>query len=132
MATSGYGLTLTGGTTGALAGDIEDVTVGGLTVDFSEVKQVGDTNRIPENLPMTVREAPMEVTLTYDETIYNTLRTNIKALTEETWTLTGADSSTHVGTGFIASVSGLSKNTDGHAVYTVTIQPKTSWAFTEV
>jgi hypothetical protein len=132
MAISGYALTLTGGTTGALAGDIQDVTVGGISVDFSEVKQVSDTNRIPENLPLTVREAPMEVTMTYDETLYNTLRTNLIALTEETWTLTGSDSSTHVGTGFIAAVSGLSMNTDGHAVYTVTLQPKTSWSFTAV
>ncbi len=132
MATSGYGLTLTGGTTGALAGGIQDVTVGGISVDFSEVKQVGDTNRIPENLPMTVREAPMEITMTYVETLYNTLRTNLIALTEETWTLTGSDSSTHVGLGFIAAVSGLSRNTDGHEVYTITLQPKTSWSFTVV
>ena len=132
MAISGYGLTLTGSTTGALAGDIQDVTVGGISVDFSEVKQVSDANRIPENLPLTVREAPMEVTMTYDETLYNTVRTNLIALTEETWTLTGSDSSTHAGLGFLSAVSGTSYNTDGHAVYTVTLQPKTSWAFTAV
>ena len=132
MANSGYGLTLTGSSTGALAGDIQDVTVGGITVDFSEVKQVGDVNRIPEMCPLTVREGTMEVTMTYDETLYAALRTAAIARTEETWTLTTEDSSTHVGLGFISGVTGTSLNTDGHAIYTLTLQPKTSWAFTAI
>ena len=131
-AISGYALTLTGGTTGALAAQVEDVTVGGITIDFSEVKQVDDTNRIPTSLPLTVREAPLEVTLTYDETMYETLRDNAIALTSETWTLTLSDGSKLEGTGYIASVSGLSFNTDGHAVYTITIQPATAFDFTKV
>lgn len=132
MAISGYSLTLIGGSTGALTTEVQDVTVGGLSVDFSEVKQVDDTNRIPTNLPLTVREAPMEITMTYNSTIYNTLRTNLTALTSETWTLAGSDSFDHEGTGYISAVSGLSLNTDGHAVYTVTLQPTTSWVFAAV
>ena len=46
MAISGYGLTLVGTSIGAISG-IEDVTVGGVRVEFSEVKQDADTNRIP-------------------------------------------------------------------------------------
>lgn len=132
MASSGYGLTLTGSSTGALAGDIQDVTVGGITVDFSEIKQVADTNRIPEMFPMTVREGTMEVTMTYDETLYAALRSAAIARTEETWTLTTDDSSTTIGLGFVSGVTGQSLNTDGHAVYTLTLQPKTSWAFTVI
>lgn len=130
MASSGYGLTLTGSSTGAIEGDIQDVTVGGITVDFSEIKQVGDVNRIPEMHPMTVREGTMEVTMTYIKTIYATLRSAAIARTEETWTLVDSESSTHIGLGFVSGVTGRSLNTDGHDVYTVSIQPKTSWPFT--
>jgi len=132
MAISGYSATtsLTGSTTGALVGDIQSITVGGLTLDFSEVKGVGDTNRIPTNLPMTVREAPMEVVMTYVKTLYDAARDAAKAQTSETWTLTDADSSTHIGTGYISGVSGLNYDTDGHATYTITITPATTWAFT--
>ena len=70
---SGYGLTLSGASLGSFTG-IESVTIGGLEVDFSEIRQVSDTNRIPENLPLTVREQPMEIVFTYNKTIYDTLR----------------------------------------------------------
>ena len=132
MAISGYSATtaLTGSTTGALIGDLQSVTVGGVTLDFSEVKEVDDTNRIPTNLPMTVREAPMEVVMTYVKTLYDAARDAVKAQTSETWTLTDAGSSTHIGTGYISGVSGLNLDTDGHAAYTITITPATTWAFT--
>jgi hypothetical protein len=128
-AISGYGATLAGAALGALT-QVEEITVGGLTVDFSEVKQVSDTNRIPTNLPLTVREAPLEVRFTYDKTVYDTLRDAAKARTEDTFTLTDSGSSTHVGLGYVASVAGQSLGTEGHSVFTVTLQPKTSWTFT--
>jgi len=132
MPISGYSATaaLTGSTTGALIANFQSVTVGGVTLDFSEVKEVDDTNRIPTNLPMTVREAPMEVVMTYVKTLYDAARDAVKAQTSETWTLTDAGSSTHIGAGYISGVSGLNFDTDGHATYTITITPATTWAFT--
>ena len=132
MPISGYSATaaLTGSTTGALIANLQSVTVGGVTLDFSEVKEVDDTNRIPTNLPMTVREAPMEVVMTYVKTLYDAARDAVKAQTSETWTLTDAGSSTHIGAGYISGVSGLNFDTDGHATYTITITPATTWAFT--
>jgi hypothetical protein len=129
MALSGYSATLAGTSLGSLAG-VEEITVGGLTVDFSEIKNLGDTNRIPENLPLAVREAPMEIRFTYDKTVMDTLRTAAKARTEDTFTLTDSGSSTHVGLGFIGAVGGQVLGTEGHSVFNVTLQPKTSWTFT--
>ena len=133
MAISGYGLTVVGTATGAITADVQAVNIGGLTLDFSEIKEVGDTNRIPTNLPMTVRDAPIEITMTYDETLYNTLHAKLLSLATDTWTITGSDSSTHVSTAaYVSAVSGLNYDTDGHATYTVTLTPTTGWTFTEV
>ncbi|MDX9780776.1 MAG: hypothetical protein RBT66_07040 [bacterium] len=128
MGQSGYGMTLAGGTTGSLSG-VESVTIGGLELDFDEIATVADTNRIVENLPTKVREQPMEVTLKWNKTVYNACRTALLAQTDEEWTLTDAGSSTHIGNGFVRSVGSVNLDTDGHQRYTVSIQPKTSWAF---
>lgn len=129
MGISGYGLTLSGASLGSLTG-IESVTVGGLELDFSEIRQVSDTNRIPENLPLTVREQPMEIVFTYNKTIYDTLRDAAKARTEDTFTFTDSGSSIHAGAGFVAGVTGTGYSTDSHATFTCRLQPKTSWTFT--
>ena len=129
MAQTGYGLTLSGASLGSLTG-IESVTVGGVEVDFDVIKTVSDTNRIPENLPMAVREQPMELVFAWNKTIYNTLRNAAIARTEDTFTLTDVGSSTDVGAGFVAHVGGKTLNTEGHTVFNCRLQPKTSWTFT--
>ena len=132
MAISGYGMTVSASVTGAITADVESLTVGGLTLDFSEVKQLDDTNRIPTNLPMTLRDSPLELVMTYDETLYNTLRALLVAQTSRTWTITGSDSSTHVSAAWVSSMTGLNYDSDGHATYSMTITPATTWAFTAV
>lgn len=129
MAISGYGLTLAGASIGALTG-VKSISVGGLELDFDEIKTVSDTNRITEHLPLAVREQPMEVTFVYNKTIYDTLRDAVKAQTEDTFTLTDSENSTHVGLGYVGKVGSKNLDTDGHAVFSATLQPKTSWAFT--
>jgi len=130
MAISGYGLTVVPTALLTITADVQSVTIGGVTLDFSEVKGVGDTNRIPTNLPMTVRESPIEITLTYAKANYAKLRTALKEQTSDTWTVTDSGGSTHAGLGYVAGVSGLNYDTDGHATYTVTVQPTTSWTYT--
>jgi hypothetical protein len=129
MSISGYGLTLAGSVSGSITG-VKSVSIGGLTVATDEIATVADTNRVVENLPLRVREAPMVVTIKYVKALYATLRTNLLTLASETWTLTDVESSTHVGTGYLTGASEKTLGTDGHAQFTLTITPATSWAFT--
>jgi hypothetical protein len=129
MAISGFSGTLAGSSSGALS-SIESMTVGGLTLGFDLIRTVADTNRVGEHLPLGVEDGPITVTLVYVKTLYNALRNAVLAQTSETWTLTDAGASTHVGTGFVASVSEVQYGTGGHASYQVTIMPATKWAFT--
>ena len=129
MAINGYGLTLVGGSTGAITG-IESVSVGGLTLKFDEIATVADTNRVVENLPLGVREGPMTVTIRYVKTIYNSLRNALLAQTSETWTLTDSGSSTEAGTGYVASVTDRQLGTGAHSTFSVTLMPATKWTFT--
>ena len=129
MATSGYGATLAGASIGSITG-IKDIRVGGLEMSVAEVATLSDTNRVPENVPTKVREMPIELTIAYVKTLYNTLRDAVKARTQDTFTLTDAGSSTHVGAGFVTGVGGLGLDTDNEMSYTATITPQTSWSFT--
>lgn len=86
--------------------------------------------RVVENIPLAVRESPMEVTLTYSQTLYETLRGAAKDRTESEWTLTDVESSVHVGEGRVRSVGGMTLGAEGHATFTVSLQPTTCWAFT--
>jgi hypothetical protein len=129
MAISGYGATLAGSTTGAITG-IERLSVGGLTLNFDEVATVGDTNRVAEHVPLGVVEGPITLTIKYVKAIYNSLRNALLAQTSETWTLTDSASSTHVGSGTVASVSDEELGTGGHSVFQCTIMPATKWVFT--
>ena len=130
MAIGGYGTTVVPTALTTITADVQAVTINGLTLDFSEIKEVGDTNRITTNLPMTVREGTLEITMTYVKTIYATLHTALLAQTSDTWTITDAGGSTHAGLGVVAGLTSLNFDTDGHATYTLTVQPTTSWAFT--
>lgn len=87
-------------------------------------------SRLVESLPMGVRESPIEVTLVYVKALYDTLLTALAARTEDEWTLTDSGGSTHVGDGRIRSVGNVTFGSDGHAAFTVSIQPTTCWAFT--
>ncbi len=129
MPQSGYSTTLVGTSLGALSG-IKDIRVGGIEVAVAEVATLGDTNRIPENLPTKVREGVMELTFVFDKTVYDTLRDAAIARTEDTFTLTDAGASAHAGLGFVTRCGDLGFDTEGDQVFTVTVTPKTGWAFT--
>ncbi len=129
MPQSGYGATLAGTSLGSFTG-VKDIRVGGIEVSVTEVATLGDTNRIPENLPGKVRESPIELTVSYNKTTYDDLRSAAIARTEDTFTLTDAETSAHAGLGFVTRVADLGLDTEGDMVYTVTLTPKTSWAFT--
>lgn len=87
-------------------------------------------SRLVESLPMGVRESPVDVTVTYSKTLYATLKAALEARTSSTWTLTDVEGSTHVGSGYVAAVSSLNLAADGHATFTLRLQPSTRWAFT--
>jgi len=129
MPITGYETTLAGATLGAITG-IKSVRVGGVEVSMIEVAALGDTNRIPENVPGKVRESPVEVTIIHDKTLYDTMRDAAIARTEDTFTLTDAETSTHVGLGFVSKVGEEGLDTEGDVVFTAVLTPKTSWAFT--
>lgn len=128
-AISGYDLTLVGASLGSFAG-AGSVVVGGLEVDVAEYACVDDTDDVPEKLPLAVREQPMEVTFKYAKALYDTLRDAAKAKTNDTFTLTDSDSSTHVGAGWVTKVGPLNLSTDGISEFTVTLTPQTTWTFT--
>jgi len=129
MPQSGYATTLAGTTLGSLTG-IKDIRVGGVQVSIAEVATLGDTNRIPENLPTKVRDGAIELTFVYNKTVYDDLRSAAIARTEDTFTLTDAETSAHAGLGFVTRCGDLGFDTDNDQVFTVTLTPKTSWAFT--
>lgn len=126
---SGYGAVLNGSVDGDLVG-VQDITIGGLTVNFATIKEVSDTNRIPLKLPLDCDEAPIELRFTFRPTVYEKLRDRAPLRTEQTFTLTDSGSSTYVGTGYVAHVGGKVLGTEGESVFNVTLQPKTSWDFT--
>jgi hypothetical protein len=85
---------------------------------------------VTTNLPTKVREQPMEVTFVYDKTLYDTLRDAALAQTEDTFTLTDSEGSTEIGDGIVRRCGGKVLGSDGHAEFTVTLQPLTAWEFT--
>jgi len=87
-------------------------------------------SRIIENLPLGVREQPIEVDLVYVKTLYNTLRNAALAQTEDAFTLTDVEGSTHVGDGIVSKCGDVNLGSDAHAQFTVTLTPITSWVFT--
>jgi hypothetical protein len=129
MPISGYELTLVGATLLAMPG-VKSVNVGGVEVDFDEVKTVADVNRIVTNIPMAVRHKEMEVVFVYSKALKATLVAAAEAQTKDTLTLTDVEDSTHVGAGFVKSVDGPNLDTDGHAILNVSFKPETKWAFT--
>jgi len=130
MATiSGYSATLAGSELGSLTG-VQSITVGGVEIRFDEVATVGDTNRIPENLPLGVVGQPATVRFVYDKTIYATLEGAVVARTQDTFTITDSGSSTDLGVGYVKSVTDKVLGTDGATTFTCTLQPKTYFAFT--
>jgi hypothetical protein len=129
MPISGYDLTLVGATLGDLVG-IKSINVGGVEVDFDEVKTVEDVNRIVSNIPMAVRHKPMEAVFVYSKALKATLVAAAEAQTKDTLTLTDVESSTHVGAGYVKTADGPNLDTDGHAILNASFQPETRWAFT--
>jgi len=126
---SGFSGTLAGSTSGSVTG-IENITIGGLTLDRDLIRTIGDTNRVGEHVPLGVEEGDITVTINWNKTIYNALRNALLAQTSETWTLTDAGSSTHVGTGFVSKVGEVPLNATAHATFDVALTPATKWAFT--
>lgn len=86
--------------------------------------------RIVENMPLGIREQPITVTLVYHKTLYDTLRDAALAQTEDTFTLSDSEGSTDVGLGRVATCGEKNLDSRGHAQFSVTLQPTTSWAFT--
>lgn len=129
MAKTGSGTTLSGSTLGSVTG-VQSISIGGLTLGIAELIELGQTNRIPEGVPTIPRESPLELTVTYAKTIYDTCRDQLIARTEDTFTLTDSESSTHVGAGFVTGVSGPSQEAESVDTFTITLTPKFSWTFT--
>lgn len=129
MARTGSGTTLAGSTLGSVSG-VQSVSVGGISLGMAELVELGQTNRVTENIPTVIRESPIEVTVTYAKAIYDSCRDQCIARTSDTFTLTDSESSTHVGSGYISNVSGTNEDAEGVAVFTLTLTPASSWTFT--
>jgi len=130
MSISGYGLTLNDSVLGDFAG-VESVQIGDLVISFDEIKTVSDVNRVLESMPLGAKDGNIDITMKWNRTLYNILRTAaLDMTTVRTFTLTDVESSTFVGDGFIETVGGQNLDTNGHAVFTVILRPQTIWAFT--
>jgi len=129
MPLTGYEATLSGTTLGSLTG-VKEIRIGGIEVSVVEIATLADVNRIPEKIPGKVNESPMEITFSYNKTVYATLRTAAKARTEDTFSLADAEASAHAGLGFVSKVGDLGLDTENDMVFTAILTPKTSWAFT--
>jgi hypothetical protein len=88
-------------------------------------------SRIVENLPLRVREGPVQITFKYDKTVYDTLRDAALGQTEDEFTLTDVEGSTDVGDAVVTACGEMTLGSDGHAQFTVTLTPLTAWTFTE-
>jgi hypothetical protein len=88
-------------------------------------------SRVVENLPLAVREQPLEITFKYDKTVYDTLRDAALAQTEDEFTLTDEEGSTDIGDAVVSHCGDMVLGSDGHAQFAVTLMPATAWAFTE-
>jgi hypothetical protein len=130
MTQSGYGLTLSGSTSGSLTG-IKSVAFGKLKISFDQVKTVADVNRVLENVPLGVEEEPMVVTFKDNPVVEAALRDAVKGQTLETWTFTDSEGSTRIGAGYTEDVGGHTFGTDGTPEFSATIRPQRSWALTE-
>ena len=113
---------------------VEGVEALTLTANYSDTGGEGAytiwPDRVVENLPLGVREAPIEVDLVYNAALWSAINAAALARTEDTFTLTDAQSSTHVGLGRVTRCGDLTLGADGHAQFSVSLQPTTCWAFT--
>jgi hypothetical protein len=124
---SGYGATCVGASSGAM--NAQSIRIGGGSTAVINVKQLGDTNRVSNNIPGELTEAPITVVVVGDKTDEDKCHAAQLAQTVESWVTTGADGSTWTGNGHITSVSGGSLGTNGVYTFTITIQPTTTWTF---
>ena len=129
MAITGFGGTLSGATSGSISG-IQQADFGELSTTDGNWSEFGDTNRVSNHIPCAVTEGPAQFTVTYNKTVYDTIRDAQLAQTTEAWTYTDSEASTHVATGYISSTGGRQQNTDGPDTFTFGIQPSTCFTHT--
>jgi len=87
-------------------------------------------DRIGEHVPLGVEDAPLTLVVAWNKTVHDTLWDALLARTQDEWTLTDDEGSTHVGNAVVHSVGDKNLDTSGHATFTVTLVPVTAWAFT--
>lgn len=113
---------------------VEDVDALTLTANYSDTGGSGAytifPSRVVENLPLSVREGPIEIDFAYTAAVYDTLSDAVLAQTEDTFTLSDSEGSTHIGLGHVATCGGKTLGSDGHSKFTVTLMPTTCWEFT--
>lgn len=131
MATTLTGATLSGpGAIGGTVVGIKSCTIGGLDVNTINYATAGDTNAVTNNIPGTVTEGPMTLTVVYVKAIMNVLRANAVLRTAGAWTYTDAGASTVAGTAFISSVSLLDSDPDSEDTFQLVLTPSTKWTYT--
>ncbi len=130
--TLGHGTTVSGATAGTI-GSISQVGQGG-DRDVVEISSMESTNKAKEYIAGMYDEGPIDLTLNYDGSaagVANSIETAYKAGTVEVWTITYADGSTDVGSGFISS-RGKAVPFDDKIEQTITIQATGVWVYTDV
>ncbi len=87
-------------------------------------------SRVVENLPLSTHEGPVVIVLKYNKTVYETLHDAAEAQTEDEFTVTDSGASTHIGQCRVGNVGGINLDSQGHATFSLTLQPTTTFDFT--
>jgi len=88
--------------------------------------------RVAEHVPLGVLEQPISIDFVYEPTLWSALNGAALAQTEDTFTLTDVEGSTHVGLGRVETCGDMRLGSDASAQFTVTLMPTTAWEFTPV
>ena len=124
---SGFGTTLSGATTGAVA-QIRSISLPGMEVGEIDVTTMASTSGWAEFVAGIKNAGEITLDLLYFKTLHNTLLTRIGAAVEN-WTITFPDSATFVVAGYISSI-GIESPHDDAMTMPVTIKLSGVPAFT--
>ena len=103
----GYGSTLTGATTGAVA-QVDRVAFSGVTVDDAETSHAGSTGAAKEFIPGMIDYGTIDADLVFEGVEMAAQFTNLAYRAAETWTLVlkdGTATATYSTSGYINSIS---------------------------
>ena len=121
--TVGFGVTLSGATTGSV-GQITSLEVDGIKCDSVDVTAADSPNACRQFLPTVIDPGEITFEINHDgsaDGIANKLHATILARTVEVWTVTFPDTSTWACSGFITNF-GIKNDVEGKIANSITIK----------